>query len=101
MMKQIVCPICSSEKFEYVSYSEECYGIVEQHGYCDKCGYTVEQAYSPVFEAFWDIKRGFKHPSGKYYSKNVKRHKRIRRKLGIKNIEINPLWIYYMQEMKL
>ena len=95
-MKTIKCPICGSETFEYVSYSEECYGTVEQHGFCHRCGYIVEQTYSPVFEGFWDIKKGFKHPSGKYYPKNVKRHKRIRRKLGIKNIEINPLWINYI-----
>ena len=90
------CPICQSKTFEYVSYSEYGWGIVEQHGHCHRCGYIVEQAYSPVYEAFWDIKRGFKHPSGKYYPKNVKRHKRIRRKLDIKNIEVNPLWINYI-----
>ena len=90
-MRVIECPICKSKTFEYCSYSEESWGIVEQHGYCSRCGYTVEQAYSPVYEAFWDVKRGFKHQSGHYVPKNVKRHKRIRRKLGIKNIEVNPL----------
>ena len=66
------------------------------NGYCDRCGYTVEQAYSPVYEAFYDIKRGFKDVSGRYHSKNVKRHKRIRRKLNIKNIKVNPDWIFYI-----
>lgn len=90
------CPICNSHTFDYTSYSEECYGTVEQHGYCSRCGYTIEQVYSPVYEAFWDIKRGFKLPDGTYILKNVKRHKRIRRKRNIKNIEVNPLWIYYI-----
>ena len=94
--KIIKCPICNAKTFEYVSYSEECYGTVEQHGYCSRCGYIVEQAYSSVYEAFWDVKHGFKHPSGYYVPKNVKRHKRIRRKLRIKNIEVNPIWINYI-----
>lgn len=91
----IKCPICKSKTFEYVSYSE-CCGTVEQHGYCNRCGYIIEQAYSPVYAAFWDVKRGFKHPDGHYVSKNVKKHKRIRRKLGIKNIDVNPLWLNYV-----
>ena len=95
-MNQIECPICKSKTFEYVSYSEEFYGTVEQHGYCSRCGYRVEQAYSPVYDAFLDIKRGFKDYLGNYHPKDVKRHKRIRRKLGIKNIEVNPIWVYYM-----
>ena len=90
------CPICASKTFDYVSYSEECYGTVEQHGYCDRCGYRIEQTYSPVYEAFLDIKKGFKDYYGIYHPKNVKRHKRIRRKLNIKNIEVNPLWVYYI-----
>lgn len=92
----VECPICKSKTFEYVSYSEYGYGIVEQHGFCHRCGYRVEQVYSSVFDAFLDIKRGFKLPSGKYVPNNVRKHKRIRRKLGIKNIEINPMWVYYM-----
>lgn len=95
-MDKTICPICSSKTFNYVSYSEECYGTVEQHGHCDRCGYIVEQVYSPVYEAFWDVKRGFKLTNGKYIPKNVKRHKRIRRKLNIKNIEVNPMWVYYV-----
>ena len=90
------CPVCGAKTFDYDSLSEEYLGIVEQHGLCHRCGYVVQQAYSPVYEAFWDVKRGFRHPYGYYVPKNVKRHKRIRRKLGVKNIEVNPLWIYYM-----
>lgn len=82
--------------FNYVSYSEYDWGTVEQHGCCDRCGYIVEQAYSPVYEAFWDIKRGFKDAYGNYHPKNVKKHRRIRRKRGIQNIEVNPLWVYYI-----
>ena len=90
------CPICKSKTFEYVSYSEYGWGIVEQHGHCHRCGYIVEQAYSPVYDAFWDIQRGFKLASGKYVPKNIKKHRRIRRKKNIKNIEVNPLWIKYI-----
>ena len=92
----IKCPICRSQTFAYCSYSEDGWGTVEQHGYCERCGYTVEQAYSEVYDAFWDIKKGFKHPYYGYQPKNVKRHKRIRRRLGIKDIEVNPQWIYYV-----
>ena len=94
--KIIECPICKSETFEYISYSEYGIGTVEKHGLCHRCGYIVEQAYSPVFEAFWDVKRGFKHPTLGYIPRDVERHKRIRRKLGIKGIEVNPQWIYYI-----
>lgn len=95
-MKIVVCPVCKSKKFKYVSYEEYGWGIVEQHGYCPRCGYVVQQAYSPIYEAFLDVKRGFKHPNGYYVPKDVKRHKRIRRKLGVKGIEVNPRWVYFV-----
>lgn len=96
--KIINCPICKSKTFEYCSYSEYGWGIVEQHGNCNRCGYLIEQAYSPSCDCFWDVKKGFKDRFGKYYSKNVKKHKRIRRKLGIKrtDYDINPEWIHYI-----
>lgn len=57
------CPVCKSKTFEYVCYCDYGWiGIYEEHGYCNNCGYVIEQAYSPVYEAFWDVKRGFKHP---------------------------------------
>lgn len=92
------CPICKTKTFEYCSYSEFGWGTVEQHGSCSRCGFIVEQAYSPTFCCFWDIEKGFKHPNGTYYAKNVKKHKRTRRKLGIKNTdyEINPEWLNYI-----
>ena len=95
-MDKTICPICKSKTFDYTSYSEYEWGVVEQHGFCHRCGYRIEQSYSPVIEAFLDIKRGFKSPSGEYIPKNVKKHKRIRRNMGIKNIEINPIWIYFI-----
>lgn len=95
-MQKTICPICKSKTFNYVSYSEYGWGTVEQHGHCDRCGYVVEQAYSPVHDAFLDIKRGFKDAYGNYHPKNVKKHRRIRRKRGIQNIEVNPLWVYYI-----
>ena len=92
----IICPICKSKTFEYISSSEYGIGTVEQHGLCHRCGYIVEQAYSSVYHAFWGVERGFKLLSGEYISKNIKKHKRIRRKHGIKNIEVNPIWIWYV-----
>lgn len=89
------CPICKSKTFDYHSYSEWGWGTVEQHGYCDRCGYTIEQAYSSAMDGFLDIKKGFKNSFGEYYPKNIRKHKRIRRKLNIKNIDINPEWMFY------
>ena len=42
----IECPICESKTFEYISYYDAMYGIVEQHGYCRRCGYIIEQSYN-------------------------------------------------------
>ena len=95
-MTKIECPICHAKTFDYVSYSEDPYGTIEQHGHCHRCGYIVEQAYSGVLEAFYDVKIGYKHPTLGYIPRDVERHKRIRRKLGIKNIEVNPEWVYYI-----
>lgn len=103
-IKYIECPICHSSTFEYVSYTGEVWGAfveVEQHGYCSRCGYAVEQCYSPVYECFSDISKGFK--AGKrYIEKDVKKHKRVRRKLikegiNIKGIEVNPPWSRYIR----
>ena len=77
-MNKIECPICRSKTFNYVSYSEHEWGTIEQHGHCDRCGYVVEQAYSPVYDAFIDIKRGYKDYNGNYHSKDVKRRMPIR-----------------------
>lgn len=51
------CPICGSNDYEYISFSEDYFGIVERHGSCERCGYLVEQAYSPIMEAYRDIKK--------------------------------------------
>lgn len=77
----ITCPMCKSKTFDYCSYSEGYWGIVEQHGYCNRCGYVIEQAYSPSMESFSDIKKGFKNSFGEYYPKNIRKHKRVRKKL--------------------
>lgn len=92
----IKCPICHANTFEYFSVSEFGFGLVEQHGYCDRCGFTIEQAYSPVYAGFCDVVRGFKKHNGEYVPKNTKRHRRVRRKLGIKNIDVNPAWLRYI-----
>ena len=93
----IECPICHHNTFNYVSYSEYEWGTVEQHGYCDRCGFMVEQAYSSPFVCFSDRKKGFKDYKGIYHSKNVKKHKRARRKCNYDTkIEINPTWSMYV-----
>ena len=98
------CPICNSDKYRYKHYAEECYGIVERHGYCNRCGYTVEQCYSDVFDGFMpDIKRGHKVlrwsvNNGNYYEyepKNTRKRKRVRRKFGIK-IDQKDKWLAYI-----
>lgn len=94
--KLIICPICKSKAFDYCSYSEWGWGIVEQHGICNRCGYCIEQAYSPSMEGFEDIKKGFKNYYGEYFPKNIKKHKRIRRKLEIRNVDVNPEWVHYI-----
>lgn len=93
--KYIICPMCKSKTFDYVSYSEFGWGTVEQHGFCHRCGFVVEQAYSPTMTCFLDIKKGFKNYFGEYVPKNVKKHKKIRKKQGIKGYEINPEWVFY------
>ena len=89
------CPICESMTYEYCSYSEFGWGIVEQHGFCRRCGYVLEQAYSDAYDCFLDITKGFKKRDGVYVPKDVRKHKRIRRKLKIKGIKINPEWVFY------
>ena len=32
----IKCPVCHKNTFEYCSFSEYGWGIVEQHGYCKR-----------------------------------------------------------------
>lgn len=104
MMKNNACPICNSNQFRYIYYAEECYGIVEQHGYCNRCGYTIEQAYSDVIVGFEpDVKRGYKiltwnKSTGyhyKYVNKNVRKRKRLRRKFGIK-VDQKDRWLAYI-----
>ena len=57
----------------------------------------VEQAYSPSFECFSDRKKGFKGYKGVYHAKNVRKHKRTRRKCNYyTKIEINPTWSMYV-----
>ena len=97
----ISCPLCGSQKWDYCSYTDEIWGsiyTVEQHGYCDSCGYVMEMCYSPIHEAFRDITKGFKNYKGEYYPKDIRKHKRNRRKikLNIKGIEINPVWVFYV-----
>ena len=43
------CPVCGTRN-EYVAYSELNFGTVEQHYYCPRCTYFVEQCYSPYVD---------------------------------------------------
>lgn len=46
-------------------------------------------------DGFFDIKKGFKNSFGEYYPKNIRKHKRVRKRLNLKNIDINPRWVFY------
>lgn len=46
-IKESRCPVCGKYN-EYTSFSEFGWGTVEQHYFCPRCTYFVEQAYSPV-----------------------------------------------------
>lgn len=79
------CPVCKFDKYRYVSYSEYGWGIVEQHGYCDRCGYTIEQAYSSAVVGFEHPQRkGYRDMNGIYHPSNFRKRRRMRRKFGIK-----------------
>ena len=85
MNKNTKCPICSYKKYKDVHYTEECYGIVEQHCYCDRCGFVIEQAYSePIYGFYPPTRKGYKDHNGVYHPKNIKRRKRMKRKYNIK-----------------
>lgn len=74
------CPICENPNYNYISYGEYGVGTVEQYGYCDRCGYLIEQAYSRPFECFLDNHKGFKLLDGKYIERNVRKHRKYRKK---------------------
>lgn len=93
------CPICGRKTFDYHSYKEDCWGAyitVEEHGYCDSCGYRLERAYSEPYEWFEDVKKGFKREyDGVYVKKDARKHKRNRKKSNVKGMDINPFWARY------
>ena len=73
-------------------------GSILSHDHFQGGNYEFAMAKAPVetefvVEGFEDIKRGFKNHKGEYIPKNVKKHKRIRRKLNVKGYDINPPWI--------
>ena len=84
-MRTTKCPICGYKKFKDEHYTEGWFGIVEQHCYCDRCGYTIEQAYSEPIGGFRPpIRRGGKDSQGVYHPKNRRKRARVKRKYGIK-----------------
>ena len=87
-----ICPMCKSDKYHRDIYTDDCWGafmVVEEHSLCNKCGYMVEMAYSDPIVGFSDIRKGFRGYKDKYYSKNIKKHKKIRNKLKIKGTSWN------------
>ena len=55
------CPVCG-QCDPYFHYTEWGFGTVEQHYYCPRCTYFVEQAYSPVCEgSSTDCPEEYKH----------------------------------------
>ncbi len=85
MSKSENCPVCGSSKYRYISYQEEGWGIVEQHGNCDRCGYMIEQAYSNPIVGFKFAQTKGRKLKGVYYPKNSRHMKRMRRKYGIRH----------------
>lgn len=82
--------------YKYESCDTEFWGAsvtAEQYGDCDKCGYTIRQAYSPVYEGFYDLKRGWKDSDGVYHEKNYKRHRRVRRKHLDRVKQVDQSWV--------
>lgn len=45
MEKKVPCNVCGTEN-PYLWYSEDV-GLVEEHYYCENCGFFIEMAYSP------------------------------------------------------
>lgn len=79
------CPTCGSVNYRYNYYTEEYWGIVEQHGYCDRCGYMVEQCYSQAVDGYMPpLCRGYRDKYGKYHAKNSRKRKRMKRRFNIK-----------------
>lgn len=92
-MSQERCPVCNSAKYAYTHYREE-WGLVEQYGYCDRCGFTLQQAYSPVKTGFYPIRRrGYRDAKGVYHASNRRVRIRLKRKHNIKYSNEDREWL--------
>ena len=81
--KNLKCPFCNFAGYQYL-YNEENHC---QYGYCERCGYLIDQEYtSIILTGFYPPRRrGIRgYRSGKYYSKNIRKRMRMKKKLGIK-----------------
>lgn len=88
----VECPVCGG-KFIVEEYTEEYWGVVERHNYCDRCGYREEQCYNEGISGFEPpIEKGYKGRNEKYIKKNIRKRKRIKRKYNIKYG--NKDWIF-------
>lgn len=100
-MRENACPICKSKKYEATSFSDEIWGgiyEVENHSYCPSCGFRIEMAYCQPLIGFEDHKRGWRDYKNKYHQKDIRKHKRYRRKNKerCEGIEVNPEWVYFI-----
>lgn len=79
-LSSIRCPICNSRKYEYEAYYDYG-GIIEEHAYCDRCGYFKSWAYSPIVAGFLPIiHHGYVDSCGIRHNKNSRKRKRMKRK---------------------
>ena len=84
-MNDYACPICNYDKYDYHYYTEGMWGIVEQHGLCNRCGYRIEQNYCNPIDGFSEpLRKGYSGSKGIYHSKNIRKRLRIKRKYNIK-----------------
>ena len=73
------CPICGTNNKREV-YTEDGIGVVEEHYFCDYCGYAEEMAYSPGFST---IVKGKGHTYWRRLKVRLKnRKKALRARLG-------------------
>ena len=83
------CPICGSEKYKDVRYTEYGIGTVEEHSSCPRCDFIVEMCYSdPIYGFAFPKRRGSRNKlDGRYYPKDIRHVKRMERKYKIKHTE--------------
>ena len=93
------CPCCGKNTYKAdIDYCEfwGAWVLCEEHGGCDSCGYRCEMAYSEPLEFFVDVKRGFRDHKDNYIKKDIRKHKRNRKRVNTDGMPINPFWAQYI-----